>query len=247
MVRLCGLWKYMYLIVIIAIIRIISSFLFKGNLIIEITLNVIAGVIAVLGILKYKKLQKAGQDIPKWIFWVLVILFILIIILIVQTLIASIFLESFVGSLAENIEKENSEGPVIDREDLKNKREIREVIIEEALASSNVEKCYEIENDLLGQTSCISEVAKKLQDASLCKRISDDAPASKWGCIQSIAKEKQDASICDTFDEVEISPTGLIAQKGKCYRGVAIESNDPSICELIGSDTEKWICENNFS
>lgn len=92
------------------------------------------------------------------------------------------------------------------------------------------EMCEMIEGDYSRRRDmCYMNVAKELEDVSLCEKVSD--PGSRDGCRGRIDPSGEEAADCGNF-------TGRNS-KNRCFKEAARKQNDPSLCEKIVSPDKK--------
>ncbi len=102
-----------------------------------------------------------------------------------------------------------------------------------AAKHENVSLCKKLSYD--GRRTCYLLLATVMNDADVCA----NAGADKDNCYQQYATNANDASVCDKITNVD--------NKDGCYANIASKSGDATLCDKIKSAGQKNSCYFNMA
>ncbi len=108
-------------------------------------------------------------------------------------------------------------------------------IDEEARSKKDVKICSKIKGtrNINIRCSCISAVATKAKDKSLCRKIPSAETEWRNVCYKEVAKSKGDFSFCEKI--------GDESERGYCYFNIATETNNLELCKKINHSQFHYI------
>lgn len=125
---------------------------------------------------------------------------------------------------------------------LKNDYNLNECVTKVSINKGDTEPCELYSSSSDGATKCITSVAGKLDDVSLCDKV---VPEDTNKCVLSVAIINKKATYC-----AEIYDSNLDIQvrlRDSCYDQVAANKDDPTVCERIQTLEKNEECYTMFA
>lgn len=116
-----------------------------------------------------------------------------------------------------------------------------------AINRSDIRLCNKIEDKERGgpkRSECISSIAEKTRDISLCFKLEN--LNNMESCIKKVAYVTKDPNLCELISSVESKHHGNIP-RNECYLHIAIELKNTSICDRIEYTDDMDLVEETLS